>query len=81
MVVDGEPVSLEELIEQMTEIENLTVAMGSALDKFIHSELEERRKQQQQRLKRQQQQQQRHYRLSYIQFGFTILNFLVVHLG
>ena len=80
MVVDGEPVSLEELIEQMTEIENLTVAMGSALDKFIHSELEERRKQQQQRLKRQQQQ-QRHYRLSYIQLGFTILNFLVVHLG
>ena len=80
MVVDGEPVSLEELIEQMTEIENLTVAMGSALEKFIHSELEERRKQQQQRLKRQQQQ-QRHYRLSYIQLGFTILNFLVVHLG
>ena len=80
MVVDGEPVSLEELIEQMTEIENLTVAMGSALDKFIHSELEERRKQQQQRLKRQQQQ-QRHYRLSYIQLGFTILNFFVVHLG
>jgi len=80
VVVDGEPVSLEELIEQMTEIENLTVAMGSALEKFIHSELEERRKQQQQRLKRQQQQ-QRHYRLSYIQLGFTILNFLVVHLG
>ena len=80
MVVDGEPVSLEELIEQMTEIDNLTVAMGSALEKFIHSELEERRKQQQQRLKRQQQQ-QRHYRLSYIQLGFTILNFLVVHLG
>ena len=78
MVVDGEPVSLEELIEQMTEIENLTVAMGSALEN--HSELEERRKQQQQRLKRQQQQ-QRHYRLSYIQLGFTILNFLVVHLG
>ena len=80
MVLDGEPVSLEELIEQMTEIENLTVAMGSALEKFIYSELEERRKQQQQRLKRQQQQ-QRHYRLSYIQLGFTILNFLVVHLG
>ena len=86
VVVDGETVSLEELIKQMTEIENLTVAMGSVLEKFIHTELEQRRKRQQQCLKRQQQQQQqqqqqRDYRLSYVQLVYTILKFLVVHLG
>ena len=80
VVVDGETVSLEELIKQMTEIENLTVAMGSVLEKYIRTELEQRRKRQQQRLKRQQQQ-QRDYRLSYVQLVYTILNFLVVHLG
>ena len=79
VVVDGETVSLEELIKQMTEIENLTVAMGSVLEKYIRTELEQRRKRQQQRLKRQQQ--QRDYRLSYVQLVYTILNFLVVHLG
>ena len=81
VVVDGETMSLEELIKQMTEIENLTVAMGSVLEKYIRTELEQRRKRQQQRLKRQQQQQQRDYRLSYVQLVYTILNFLVVHLG
>ena len=83
VVVDGDTVSLEELIKQMTEIENITVAMGSVLEKFIRTELEQRRKRQQQRRKRQQQQQQqqRDYRLSYVQLVYTIQNFLVVHLG
>ena len=63
--------ALEELIKQMTEIENLTIAMGSVLEKFLRTELEQRRK-------RQQQQQQRDYRLNSLELVCTILHFLVL---